>query len=50
MKFPFQKKSKEPESREVVERRLNTIKKGAKAKALTNDVPKLVRGLAESDN
>jgi len=52
MKLPFPKKSKKPEAevREVVERRLGTIKKGAKAKALTNDVPKLVKGLAESDN
>jgi hypothetical protein len=52
MKIPFLRpkdKRKTEETRDVVTRRLNAIKKGEKNETLTDDAPKLVKGLADGD-
>lgn len=49
--FPRLKdKRKKEETRDVVARRLSAIKKGEKSETLTDDTPRLVKGLAKSNN
>ena len=49
MKLPFKKEKKE-ESREVVAKRLVVVKKSTKTEAVTEDVQKLVKGIADGDS